>query len=42
MPVENILPAVEDIYFNRIFKDREIGEIGQVKRTKGAPISLYE
>jgi hypothetical protein len=33
-----IIPAVGDIYFNRIFKDREIGEIWQVKRTKGETI----
>jgi hypothetical protein len=31
--------AIGDSYFNRIFKDRVIGEIWQVKRTKGAPIS---
>jgi len=29
----SIFPAVGDIYFNRIFKDRERGKIWQVKRT---------
>jgi len=38
VPVDNILPAFEDIYFNLVFEDREIGKIWQVKRTKGKTI----